>query len=70
MTVPIDAELAGAGGSTSSPPRPTALDELRRWSAVLAAGRRWPVVAEPHAALYEEVIADAERAARRRLRAG
>jgi glycosyltransferase involved in cell wall biosynthesis len=49
---------------------PSALDGLRRWSGVLAAGRRWPVVARRHARLYEEVIADARRAARGRLRAG
>ena len=49
---------------------PAALDELRRWSAVLASGRRWPAVAAHHSRVYEEVIADAERAARRRLRAG
>jgi glycosyltransferase involved in cell wall biosynthesis len=69
MTVPIDArslarrldELAAS---------PAALDELRSWSAVLASGRRWPVIAGRHAELYEEVIADAERASGRRLRAG
>jgi glycosyltransferase involved in cell wall biosynthesis len=69
MTVPMDAgslarrieELAAS---------PAALDELRRWSMVLASDRRWPGIAERHALLYEEVIADDERVACRRLRAG
>ena len=69
MTVPIDArslarrldELAAS---------PAALDELRRGppcSPPAGAGRRSPAATPT---LYEEVIADAERAARRRLRAG
>ncbi len=48
---------------------PAALDELRRWSAVLAQGRSWPAVAARHAELYEEVR-DVDRHSRRRLRAG
>jgi len=48
---------------------PDQLEELRHWTMVLAAGRRWPAVAERHARLYEEVL-DVDRAARRRVRAG
>jgi glycosyltransferase involved in cell wall biosynthesis len=69
MTVPIDArslarrldELAAS---------PAAVDELRSWSAALAAGRHWPAVARRHTELYEGVVADVQRAAGRRLRAG
>jgi glycosyltransferase involved in cell wall biosynthesis len=32
-----------------------ALDELRRWTALLAAGRQWPAVAQQHVRLYEEL---------------
>ena len=46
-----------------------ALDAAAAWSAVLAAGRSWPAVAERHAHVYEEVSHDA-RPAGRRLRAG
>jgi glycosyltransferase involved in cell wall biosynthesis len=69
MTVPTDAQ-ALADRLTDLATRPAALSELRRWSGVLAAGRRWPAVARQHLELYEEVVADAQRAARRRLRAG
>jgi glycosyltransferase involved in cell wall biosynthesis len=69
MSVPLDARSLAARLDELAT-NPSAVDELRRWSAVLAAGRRWPVVAKAHAALYEEVIGDVERAARRRLRAG
>ena len=48
---------------------PVSLADLRRWTGVLAAGRRWPAVAQRHLALYEEVL-DVQRAARRTLRAG
>jgi glycosyltransferase involved in cell wall biosynthesis len=34
----------------------SALDELRQWSALLAAGRQWPAVAERHVRLYEELV--------------
>ncbi len=69
MTVPVDAQSL-ADRLIELATRPTALAELRRWAAVLAAGRRWPAIARQHLDLYEEVVADAERAARRRLRAG
>jgi hypothetical protein len=69
MTAPTDAQ-ALADRLTDLATRPAALSELRRWSEVLAAGRSWPAVARQHLALYEEVVADAQRAARRRLRAG
>jgi glycosyltransferase involved in cell wall biosynthesis len=69
MTVPVDARIL-AERLADLATRPGALSELRRWSAVLAAGRRWPVVARQHLELYEEVVASAQRAARRRLRAG
>lgn len=69
MSVPIDARSLGRRLEELAA-SPAALDELRSWSAVLAAGRSWPAVARSHAELYGEVIADAERAARRRLRAG
>ena len=45
------------------------LDQLRDWTSVLAAGRSWPAVATRHVRLYEELL-NAERCARRRLRAG
>ena len=32
-----------------------ALDELRQWTALLAAGRQWPAVARRHIRLYEEI---------------
>ena len=48
---------------------PIGLADLRRWTGVLAGGRRWPTVARRHLALYEEVT-DVQRAARRTLRAG
>jgi hypothetical protein len=35
---------------------PDALDELRRWTALLAAGRQWPAVAQQHVRLYEELL--------------
>ena len=54
-----------AAGRRSRCPRRAA----REWSGVLAAGRRWPAVAEQHARLYEEVL-DVDRHARRRVRAG
>jgi hypothetical protein len=69
MTVPLDARSLAARLDALAA-EPALLDELRRWSAVLAAGRHWPIVAAAHASLYEEVIGRAERAARRRLRAG
>jgi glycosyltransferase involved in cell wall biosynthesis len=69
MTVPLDARSLAARLDELAADA-AALDALRSWSAVLAAGRRLPVVAAAHARLYEEVIGDAERAARRRLRAG
>jgi len=47
---------------------PVALAELRAWSSVLGAGRHWPVVADQHAQLYEEVL-DGDRHARRCVRA-
>jgi glycosyltransferase involved in cell wall biosynthesis len=78
------ARTAGAPSVTTAPmdPRalaqrlvelaasPAALFELRSWTTVLASGRRWPAVARQHAQVYEGVVADAERVARRRLRAG
>jgi glycosyltransferase involved in cell wall biosynthesis len=33
-----------------------ALDELRQWTALLAAGRQWPAVARRHIRLYEELL--------------
>ncbi len=69
MTVPIDFQSL-ADRLTDLAARPAALAELRRWSGVLASGRRWPAVARQHLELYEEVVSDAHRAARRRLRAG
>jgi glycosyltransferase involved in cell wall biosynthesis len=69
MTVPVDAQ-ALADRLTELATRPPALAELRRWSSVLAAGRRWPAIAGQHLELYEGVVADVERAARRRFRAG
>jgi glycosyltransferase involved in cell wall biosynthesis len=48
--------------------KPAALDELARWSSILASGRRWPAVAERHTDLYREVL-DVPRSPRRRLRA-
>ena len=50
--------------------KPESLDELRHWSGVLAEGRRWPAVAKRHIQLYEEVVRDVNRVARRRFRAG
>lgn len=44
------------------------LAELHEWTAVLAAGRRWPAVARRHAHLYQELLR-VERPARRCLRA-
>jgi len=68
ITVPLDAtSLARRLDDLAA--KPTALDELRQWSAVLAGGRRWPAVAGRHLELYEEV-GDVDRRARRRLRAG
>jgi glycosyltransferase involved in cell wall biosynthesis len=49
--------------------KPAALDELRRWTSILATGRRWPAIANHHADLYQEVL-DVERHPRWRLRAG
>lgn len=46
-----------------------ALEELRDWTSVLAAGRRWDAVARRHAELYEEVL-DVDDHAGRRVRAG
>jgi len=48
---------------------PAALEELRGWTSVLAAGRRWDAVAQRHAELYEEVL-DVDGHAGRRVRAG
>lgn len=48
---------------------PIGLADLRRWTGVLAGGRRWPTVAERHLALYEEVLG-VQRVARGSLRAG
>jgi glycosyltransferase involved in cell wall biosynthesis len=69
MTVPIDSQSL-ADRLTDLATTPAAHAELRRWSAVLATGRRWPAIARHHLDVYEEVVADAKRAARRRLRAG
>lgn len=80
---PALARCAGAPSVLAAPMRPAALaarldglaadpealDELRRWTGVLAAGRRWPAVARRHADLYEEVL-DVDRSARWRVRAG
>jgi glycosyltransferase involved in cell wall biosynthesis len=82
---PALARCAGAPNVLAAPmtPRPLArritslasdgpgddLDELRSWTAVLAAGRRWDAVARRHAELYEEVL-DVDGHAGRRLRAG
>jgi glycosyltransferase involved in cell wall biosynthesis len=69
MTVPLDPR-AIAGRLDDLAAKPDALGDLRAWSKVLADGRRWPAVAERHIQLYEEVVRDVERDARRRLRAG
>ncbi|MCU1397277.1 MAG: hypothetical protein JWN62_386 [Acidimicrobiales bacterium] len=49
--------------------KPAALDELRRWTQILASGRRWTSIADRHADLYQEVL-DVERHPRWSLRAG
>jgi glycosyltransferase involved in cell wall biosynthesis len=69
ITVPVDAQSL-ADRFIELATRPAALTDLRRWSAVLAAGRRWPAIARQHLELYEEVVDDAQRASRWRLRAG
>jgi glycosyltransferase involved in cell wall biosynthesis len=69
MAVPLEPKSM-AGRLDDLAATPPALDELRRWSAVLTAGRRWPAVAAAHTSVYEEVMGDGERAACRRLRAG
>lgn len=80
---PALARCAGAPNVLAAPmtPRPlarriialaddaAALEELRGWSAVLAAGRQWDAVAQRHAELYEEVL-DVDDHAGRRVRAG
>jgi hypothetical protein len=48
--------------------KPAAVDELRNWTAVLAAERRWPAVATRHVDLYQEVL-DVEDHHRRGVRA-
>ena len=48
---------------------PAAVANLRRWTGVLARGRRWDAVAQRHLDLYEEVL-DGQRADRRAVRAG
>jgi glycosyltransferase involved in cell wall biosynthesis len=69
MAVPLD-PCSIAGRLDDLAAKPDAVDDLRTWSTVLADGRRWPAVAERHIQLYEEVVRDVERDARRRLRAG
>jgi glycosyltransferase involved in cell wall biosynthesis len=69
MTVPLDPRSI-AGRLDDLAAKPDAVADLRTWSTVLADGRRWPAVAERHIRLYEEVVRDVERDARRRLRAG
>jgi glycosyltransferase involved in cell wall biosynthesis len=80
---PALARCAGAPNVVAAPmtPRPLArriaslaadpagLDELRSWTAILAAGRRWDAVARRHAELYEEVL-DVDGHTGRRVRAG
>ena len=66
MVAPMEApDLARRFGVLAA--EPSDLDDVRRFTAALAAGRRWPSVARLHADLYEEVL-DVDRAARRRLR--
>ena len=61
MTVPMEPGRWPAG-STSSPRRRRPSTSCAAGRPTLASGRRWPTIARHHAGLYEEVIADVERA--------
>jgi glycosyltransferase involved in cell wall biosynthesis len=54
MSVPLDPTLL-AQRLDALATSPATIAELRLWSAVLAAGRSWPNVAEHHARLYESI---------------
>jgi glycosyltransferase involved in cell wall biosynthesis len=56
LTAPMEAGPLARRLDALAGDRP-ALDELRRWTALLAAGRQWPAVAKQHIQLYEDVLA-------------
>jgi glycosyltransferase involved in cell wall biosynthesis len=55
LTAPMEAGALARRLDELAGDRP-ALDELREWTGLLAAGRQWPAVAQQHIRLYEGVL--------------